>query len=67
MGCDREFFSDSKHGFQIWKPEKELLPGESSFCSAEVNIPADGRYCIQFCCNEVMASEMISKSESLPL
>ena len=26
MGCDREFFSDSKHGFQIWKPEKELLP-----------------------------------------
>ena len=57
MGCDREFFSDSKHGFQIWKPEKELLPGECSFCSAEVNIPADGRYCIQFCCNEALSVE----------
>ena len=55
MGGDREFFSDSKHGFQIWKPDKELLPGESSFCSAEVNIPADGRYVIQFQCDYALA------------
>ncbi|MBP5641284.1 MAG: hypothetical protein J6X55_17540 [Victivallales bacterium] len=58
MGVDREFFSDSKHGFQIWKPEKELLPGESLFCSAEVSIPADGRYCIQFSCNNALAVKL---------
>ena len=55
MGGDREFFSDSKQGFQVWKPDKELLTGESLFCSAEVNIPADGRYVLQFQCSYALA------------
>ena len=55
MGSDREFFSDSKNGFQDWKTEKPvLLPGESSRCSTIVNIPFPGRYYIQFRCDGVL-------------
>jgi len=52
MGGDREFFSDSETGFRPWKTDKNtLLPGETSSCSEEVNIPFPGRYYLQFRCN----------------
>jgi len=58
MGSDREFFSDSKHGFQVWEPEIEnLQPGSSLLCTAEVNIPVNGRYIIQFHCDNTLTIE----------
>ena len=58
MGIDRAFFSDQEHGFQIWKPERQILqPGTGSVCTAEVNIPADGRYVIQFQCDYTLTVE----------
>ncbi|MBQ6597694.1 MAG: hypothetical protein IJH79_09100, partial [Lentisphaeria bacterium] len=58
MGGDRAFFSDTEHGFQVWKPEQlKLQPGTGSFCTAEVNIPADGRYVVQFQCDYALTVE----------
>ena len=58
MGIDRAFFSDSGHGFLVWKTEQEKLqPGTSSLCTAGVNIPADGRYVIQFQCDPALTVE----------
>ena len=58
MGGDRAFFSDSKHGFQIWKTEQQKIqPGTGSVCTAEVNIPADGSYVIQFRCDSALTVE----------
>ena len=58
MGIDRAFFSDSEHGFQVWKPgQQKLQPGTGSVCSAEVNIPADGSYVIQFQCDYALTVE----------
>ena len=52
MGGDREFYSDSKNGFLNWKTEKTVIPsGESSRCSAEVNIKFPGKYYLQFLCD----------------
>ena len=58
MGGDRAFFSDSEHGFQVWKPERQTIqPGTGSVCIAEVNIPADGKYVIQFRCDYALTVE----------
>ena len=53
MGGDREFFSDTEHGFQVWKPELAMLPpGASIECMSNVCVPSTGRYYLQFLCDE---------------
>ena len=71
MGSDKHFYSDKTSGFLNWEKEKEQLSGgESALCTAEAEIPADGKYILQFICNydlAVMTCGVSYKTSCIPM